>query len=478
MGAVWVARNLTLDTTVALKLIRPDLDAEDAADRLLDEARTEARLEHRAIVRVFDFGQTEHGDPFLIMELLEGQSLGDVLRERGRLPAVLAVQTLLPVIDALAYAHESGVVHRDLKPENIFLAREGKRTQPKIVDFGIAKLVRDRLGPRLTRNGTVLGSPAYMAPEQARGLADVDHRADVWTTCVVLYETITGRIAFPGDNYNAVLRAVIEDEVVPATVGGVCDEALWEILRRGLSKNRAARWQSARALGAALADWLEQRGVGEDICGEPLESWLGDPGGAANDPFAEDPPCSEVPVLLERPLPVRRHRVASGRASGRSREAVRTLEPPPSPAVATVRAAPRTRRAGARIALVWLGGMFAVALGIVLVGQRWSEAATSPETTGLAAPERRADRPPPVRPETAADVSAGPAAPAAPSPEQEPPAPPAPAPTKPPVVVPRAAPRITPAAPRLVPKPHASPFSEYRLRTDPKPSTLELKDPY
>jgi serine/threonine-protein kinase len=145
MGSVWFAKNLDLESEVALKLIRAEVEAEEADERLVKEARAAARLGHRAIVRVFDFGRTSQGDPFIVMELLSGETLAEAIAARGRIGAVKAVQTLLPIADALAAAHERGIVHRDLKPENIFLSRETRKTQPKIVDFGIAKV--DGAGP-------------------------------------------------------------------------------------------------------------------------------------------------------------------------------------------------------------------------------------------------------------------------------------------------------------------------------------------
>ncbi|HMJ16435.1 MAG TPA: protein kinase [Polyangiaceae bacterium] len=301
VGTVWLSRNIVLDAVVAIKLIRPGLDAPDAADRLLKEARAEAKLEHPAIVRVFDFGETEHGQPFIVMELLEGQDLGDALDESERLEPRKAVQILLPVIEALASAHDQGIVHRDLKPENIFLAKEGKKVQPKVVDFGIAKLTQNDVV--LTRVGAVLGTPAYMAPEQARGDDDVDHRVDTWAISLVLYESIVGERPFRGDNYNAVLRAVIEDDIAPFEKFGIIEPELWRIVRVGMKKERLKRWQSMRELGTALAAWLLRQGVTQDVTGDSLqETWLS--GGSVAELTEEQPVSSEGPAgVRESGLP-------------------------------------------------------------------------------------------------------------------------------------------------------------------------------
>jgi serine/threonine-protein kinase len=208
------------------------------------------------------------------MEPLSGQDLHTALSDRGRLRAGKAVRTLVPIAHALREAHSMGIVHRDLKPENVFLQLTDDGTmQPKLVDFGVAKLDRTK-GIRLTQTGALLGSPLYMSPEQARG-DDVDHRADIWAFCVVLYEAITGRTPFEGKNYNAVMYAIVANAPPTSTSLGAGDEALWDVMRRGLEKDPDRRWQSMQDLGAALAQWLLAKGIGDDITGASIDSlWL------------------------------------------------------------------------------------------------------------------------------------------------------------------------------------------------------------
>jgi eukaryotic-like serine/threonine-protein kinase len=281
MGDVWLAHNETLDIEVALKLIRASSGAEDAEDRLLQEARAAAKLGNPAIVRVFDFGRTERGDPFIVMERLEGEDLATALRRRGRIAPTAAVRTMLPIAHALSAAHAKGIVHRDLKPENVFLAKvEGERLQPKVVDFGIAKVER-LVSTRLTQDGALLGSPTYMSPEQARG-DEVDYRADVWSFCVVLYEMITGKQPFDAKNDQAVWHAIVSSEPPPLTDFGVGDTRLSSIIATGFHKNRDQRWASMRQLGEALARWLLAEGVTDDIAGASLESTWGAPSGEAD----------------------------------------------------------------------------------------------------------------------------------------------------------------------------------------------------
>jgi serine/threonine protein kinase len=264
MGTVWRARNVLLGSSVALKLLQPQLRTQDAVDRLLREARIEATLRHPGIVRVFDFEQTEHGDFFIVMELLEGQTLAGLLEQRGKIEAAEAVRLLLPVVDALCAAHAGGVVHRDLKPANIVLARVGQHVRPKLVDFGIAKVALPEADFTQTGGAMLLGSPAYMAPEQASGLEEVDHRVDVWGICLVLYEAISGRAAFDGPSDDAVLRAVVEDEVAPFEEASIELAELWPIVARGLAKAPALRFDSMLELGTVLAHWLLAHGTTDD----------------------------------------------------------------------------------------------------------------------------------------------------------------------------------------------------------------------
>ncbi|AKT39276.1 serine/threonine-protein kinase [Chondromyces crocatus] len=276
MGAVWLARDTTLDIDVALKLIRRDRAAPEARVRLLQEARAAARIGHPSIVRIFDFGETPSGDPFIVMELLRGEPLSSILARRQRLAPALAVSTLLPLASALVAAHGKGIVHRDLKPDNILLVtNEAGALVPKLLDFGIARLLTGDSERRFTLAGEVLGSPDYMSPEQAKGEEDVGAATDVWAFTVVLYEAITGRRPFQGANYNALILAIITQEPTPITSLAAGDEALWTIVRRGLSKRAADRWQTMRDLGAALATWAIERSVQEDVSGTSIAShWL------------------------------------------------------------------------------------------------------------------------------------------------------------------------------------------------------------
>jgi len=302
MGSVWVAKNIALDVHVALKLIRAELarSVPGLQERLLQEARAAASIGHPSVIKIFDFGLSELSDPFIAMELLHGESLGGTVKRRGKLNPVRAVQTLLPITEALLAAHERGIVHRDIKPENIFLARTSdNRLEPKVLDFGIAKFDQKTTAPSLTSVGTILGSPAYMSPEQARGETDVDGRTDVWALCVVLYEVITGRLPFTGDNYNALLYAILDGQPKTFAELGISEPLLWSIIARGLEKDRQRRCPDMFELGRALAIWLLDRGVQEDVSNSLLRSkWLERPQRKAvtehHSFFPTDPPSADA----------------------------------------------------------------------------------------------------------------------------------------------------------------------------------------
>ena len=324
MGVVWVARSVALDVTVALKMLRGELAGTDAVERMSREARTAAQLGHPALVRMLDYGTTDEGEPFLVMELLRGEELHSILGRERRLSAARAVGLLLPVIDGLATAHEKGIVHRDIKPENIFIAQDEQgRLQPKVLDFGIAK--RGGAVSRLTQEGAVLGSPQYFSPEQAEGLEEIDYRSDIWAMGVVVYELITGAQPFNGRNYNALIRSISQDDPKPIAHLGVSDERLWMILSRCLQKKPADRWGSLWELGEALALWLFDKGIHVDASSRSLkDGWLSGTGsGVKTLVSGSAPPDGPVTVrpALEPPL----------RTPPRSRSAgfVSTIRKPP-----------------------------------------------------------------------------------------------------------------------------------------------------
>ena len=279
MGRVWLARNLSLDLPLAIKIVQADLHGPAAIERLVTEARAIAQLRHPNIVRVFDC-QTNGRFAYAVMELLEGCTLADLMDE-GPLPAQLAVRLCLPLLDGLACVHRTGIVHRDIKPENVFIARAGDRICPKLIDFGIAR--HDALEPRRaapSRGGSkrlIIGSPGYMAPEQAWGEEDIDVSADVWAVAVVLYEAISGECAFPAQTYRTFLKSLAERELTPLRTPG--SAGIWPIIAPALVTQRAQRSASCVEMRHALAEWLRKQGLSEDLSADTLPPLWASPGG-------------------------------------------------------------------------------------------------------------------------------------------------------------------------------------------------------
>lgn len=258
--AIWLAYDPVTTTRVAIKLLHDQSQTRELRARLLREARLATRVEHPNIVRIFDFGYTTWGPPYIAMELLEGCDLRAELRERGVFRPESAVRLLLPLLDGLSHAHDLHVVHRDVKPENVFIQRaEGRCPRvPKLVDFGIARCLAST-EPRITERGSVFGTVRYLSPEQAAGLDDVDERADIWGFSAVLYECITDQAPFGNTDDGEVLRAIIQDDAPPISEHGIADADLEMILATGLRRRREERWPNARGLSVALSSWLAVR---------------------------------------------------------------------------------------------------------------------------------------------------------------------------------------------------------------------------
>jgi len=257
MGYVVRAKQIFTDQPVAVKLLLPER-AQDRAvvARFLREARAAAKLKSAHVCRILDVGLLDDGVPYIAMEYLEGSDLGAQLQEHGPLTPREAVACVLQACDAVAEAHALGIVHRDLKPRNLFLARrEGGAASIKVLDFGVAKILdpdSERL--QLTSDGAILGSPAYMAPEQMMSAKHVDQRADIWALGVVLFELLGGRTPFAAPSVNATCARVLTQPAPRLKDLGVAvDAGLEEVIARCLAKDRERRFPSVAELVAALA---------------------------------------------------------------------------------------------------------------------------------------------------------------------------------------------------------------------------------
>ena len=297
MGIVYEARHARLGQRVAVKTLLPELmQHADAITRFEREARAAAHLRSRHVAKVFDVDALADGTPYIVMELLEGRDLADELSARGSLPAQEAVDYIMQACDAMAEAHRVGIVHRDLKPSNMFLAREGRRSSIKVLDFGISKVLDEAvLSVTTTRSG--LGTASYMSPEQVRSAKHVDARSDVWALGVVLYEMLTGAQPFPGDTATAVAAAIVADRPVPLRSRREdILPALEQVLMRALEKDRDLRFADAAAFGAALAPFAPSHSSRRGMSSTP-------PRDSKIDPTLHSPVDINVPVRPRRGSP-------------------------------------------------------------------------------------------------------------------------------------------------------------------------------
>jgi serine/threonine-protein kinase len=218
-------------------------------------------LDNEHIAAVLDFDQAADGAPFLVMEYLHGESLATTLRREGVLPVPRALGILLQACDGLAAAHEAGIVHRDLKPDNLFLVERPDRTELlKILDFGVAKLVRGEPSARDTQSGAVLGTPLYMAPEQARGEKTVDFRVDIHALGVIAYELLSGERPHPGDGYNAILAHILTRPARPLReLRPELPDDFLRVIERAMAFDPKARYQSAAELASALSPFAGRK---------------------------------------------------------------------------------------------------------------------------------------------------------------------------------------------------------------------------
>ena len=253
MGLVFEAESLAQPgTRVAIKLLRPEhMGDAQIRTRFLDEGRACMRFVHPNVIRVFEAGEAEDGSPFIVMERLVGEPLSAAAPLGRPLAPARAVAIAQAVLAGLGAAHAQNVVHRDLKPENVFLCTDGTA---KILDFGIAKVMdaAGGMGTR-TRTGMLLGTPAFMSPEQARSARDADHRSDLWSVAVMLYEVLTGRQAFVASTEFARLTAIMTEEPPPPSATSPALATFDAFFRRALQKDRAHRFQSAAEMAQALA---------------------------------------------------------------------------------------------------------------------------------------------------------------------------------------------------------------------------------
>jgi serine/threonine-protein kinase len=253
MATVWQGTHLATGRRIAIKVLDERFAGnERVAARFGREARAASAIQHESIVDVLDLDRGPGGEPFLVMEFLEGETLTQRIERKLRLTEAEILAIADPLLDALHAAHEAGVIHRDLKPDNIMLVplrRKGERL--KVLDFGISSKA-DEVSS-LTTTGSLLGTPHYMSPEQAKGRTDIDRRADIWAIGVLLYECAAGVVPFDAENYNALIQEVLHTEPVPPRQRGAqISEAFERVILSAIAKDRANRPATAEVLREQL----------------------------------------------------------------------------------------------------------------------------------------------------------------------------------------------------------------------------------
>ena len=348
MGSVYQAWQRTTERQVAVKILRSDLLGDERiVRRFMREARAVAALNHPNIITVFLVGHTTEGVPFMVMEYVDGPSLEEVCAPAEPLPLPRALAIGREIALALGEAHAHGIVHRDLKPANILLARRrGLLEEVKVVDFGIAKILRAAGDSHLSQSGALFGTPYYISPEQASG-ASVDHRADLYALGVILFRMVTGRLPFArGTGMEVVVQHLKEPPPRAGEIVPHLPPALDAAILRALEKDPAARWPTAEALHATLL------AIERDVvaCGAPTTLRPTAPG-----PLAPEPPAPEIGSGVDVP--------PSAAVTAPSVDVPATKLAPPLPRP------PRRVRRRARLAAV--SAIVSVAIGSALGGGIW-----------------------------------------------------------------------------------------------------------
>jgi serine/threonine-protein kinase len=334
MGAVYEAKHTVIGKRVAVKVLLEKFHSNsDFVARLLQEARLASSIGHQNIVDVTDFGTTDDGRSFVVMEFLEGEPLAQLVMREAPLPVERSLRIARQVASALGAAHAKGIYHRDVKPENVYLVRRGDADFVKVVDFGISKAVKQggddpAESYRLTHTGLLLGTPLYMSPEQARGEDDLDHRVDIWALGVMLYECLTGEVPFHANNYLGIISQVLTHDAPPPSklrpeLG--IPEAVESVVMRAMNKDRHRRYQAMADLERDLERLLAgDQNVGSGMAEGELAVVPASPGGPRRWQLAL---AATVVIAAGVALALRHPLDASAPAASSAASAAATLSP-------------------------------------------------------------------------------------------------------------------------------------------------------
>ncbi|MDP3276148.1 MAG: serine/threonine-protein kinase [Deltaproteobacteria bacterium] len=305
MGAVYAATNTWTGRRVAVKMLLKTLSNPDAVARLQQEARAATSVRHPHILDVLDMCRDEEGNFLIVTELLAGESLEAMITKRGCMDTYRAVQLLVPIAAALAAAHKKGVVHRDLKPDNIFLHSEGGQIIPKVIDFGISKILDNTDARTRTQTGAIFGTVDYMSPEQAKGEA-VDAQTDVWSLGVVLYRMLTAKFPFDAPTVSAILIKIATERAAPVrSLQPSVAPAIAAVVDRMLEPSRSARYPSFEDVLRDLLAWADTQQspplsqTYRAILGVNPQQNLSPVGNASSTPRAQTDDFSDSPTVVD-----------------------------------------------------------------------------------------------------------------------------------------------------------------------------------
>ncbi len=267
MGAVYEAENIRIHRKVAIKVLHAGVaETAEAVQRFEREAQAAGRIGSEHIVEVLDLGNLASGDRYMVMEFMDGDSLSGRIKNKGRLTPSELYPIAHQLLAALDAAHGASIIHRDLKPDNVYLlrSRSGVADFVKLLDFGISKFnqLSGDSGFSMTRTGAVMGTPYYMAPEQAKGAKDMDHRVDLYAAGVILYESVTGEVPFNADTFNELLFKIVLEEPRPVQqLVPEIDAGFTAIINKAMARDPAVRFQSAKEFQLALEHWANNAGA-------------------------------------------------------------------------------------------------------------------------------------------------------------------------------------------------------------------------
>jgi eukaryotic-like serine/threonine-protein kinase len=394
MGAVYEGENVRIHHRVAIKVLHPNVAADSGArERFEREAQAAGHIGSEHIVEVFDLGELPSGARYMVMEFLAGEPLSGRVEKLGRMMPAAIAPLMLQLLEGLGAAHVAGIIHRDLKPENVFLQRaKGGLDFVKIVDFGVSKFNQLSGGSAMsmTRTGAVVGTPYYMSPEQVKGAKTIDHRTDLYSAGVVLFECITGQLPFQADSFNELMfKIALEPPLDPEKAVPGLDPAFARILRKSTAREAADRYQTCEEFAQAIAEWMQGANVSMPQMHTTGPNFS--VSGTGNSPPGAPQPGSATASF-----------VATGAG-------VVALEKTTASVVINPEARPQRRSGGAIVAGVVVA-LVAAAIGIVVVRKG---PAVAPPAAAAQAPVAAEPLPPSQPAPTSAAPAAAPVAPAA-----------------------------------------------------------------